>query len=231
MPPKPRSCNGSREKAQRRRPGRRAGSPLRLETLGLPRRGRPYPAGALPLWPESGWTRTDLYRTWRYRASLPMRARLVLSPTQPINRTGQTKGRMLLTRHPLGRGQPHHWPAQHVQTQLPTRPAADSRHSDRMTTADSDNGPGLATGPPSHRREDRPHIKPSEEPDRFDHDRHNNSKSQPRPDTIKAILGSALLPRAKFDNFLLRISPKPRLGPRIPGSPNFSPIFSLVYAC
>ncbi len=40
------SCNGSREKAQRRRPGRRAGSPLRLETLGLPRRGCPYPAGA-----------------------------------------------------------------------------------------------------------------------------------------------------------------------------------------
>jgi hypothetical protein len=107
MPPKPRSCNGSREKAQRRRPGRRAGSPLRLETLGLPRRGRPYPAGAPPPWPETGWTRTDLYRTWRYHASPPMRAGPVLSPTQPINGTGQTKDRMLLTRHPLGRGPPH----------------------------------------------------------------------------------------------------------------------------
>jgi hypothetical protein len=47
MPPKPRSCNGSLEKAQRRRPGRCAGSPVRLETHGLPRRGCPYPAGAL----------------------------------------------------------------------------------------------------------------------------------------------------------------------------------------
>jgi hypothetical protein len=48
MPPKPRSCNGSREKANRRRPGRRAGSPVRPKTHGLPRRGRPYPAGVLP---------------------------------------------------------------------------------------------------------------------------------------------------------------------------------------
>ena len=29
-------------------------------------------------------------------------------------------------------------PALHVQTQMPTRPAADSRHSGRRTTADSD---------------------------------------------------------------------------------------------
>ena len=168
MPPKPRSCNGSREKAQRRRPGRRAGSPLRLETLGLPQRGRPYPAGALSHWPESGWTRTDLYRTWRYSASLPMRARPLLGPTLPINGTGQTKDRMLLTRHPLGRGSaPPYGPAQHVQTQIPTRSAADSRRSDRVTTADSDNGPGPATGPSSHRRNDRPYNKPSEEPVRL----------------------------------------------------------------
>jgi hypothetical protein len=40
--PKPRSCNGSREKAKRRRPGRRAGSPVRPKTHGLPRRGCPY---------------------------------------------------------------------------------------------------------------------------------------------------------------------------------------------
>ncbi len=48
MLPKPRSCNGSREKANRRSPGRRAGSPVRPKTHGLPRRGCPYPPGVLP---------------------------------------------------------------------------------------------------------------------------------------------------------------------------------------
>ena len=166
MPPKPRSCNGSREKAQRRRPGRRAGSPLRLGTLGLPRRGCPYPAGALSF----GLSQVGLRLICTAPGGIvrprpgPMRARPVLSPTQPINGTGQTKDRMLLTRHPLGRGSaPPYGPAQHVQTQILTRSAADSRRSDRVTTADSDNGPGPATGPSSHRRNDRPHNKPSEE--------------------------------------------------------------------
>jgi hypothetical protein len=167
MPPKPRSCNGSREKAQCRRPGRRAGSPLRLETLGLPRRGRPYPAGALPL----GLSQVGL--------GLICTAPGGIAPRSPCERDscsaplspsmGLGKPRTGCSSHdiPLGAARPSYWPAQHVQTQLPTRPAADSRHSGRMTTADSDNGPGLATGPPSHRREDRPHIKPSEEPDRL----------------------------------------------------------------
>ncbi len=127
------------------------------------------------------------------------------------------------TTFPLARPAPPYGPAQHVQTQLPTRSAADSRHSDRMTTVDSDYDPGL---PPGHQVAG---VKsgPQQSLRRvrsFDHDRHDSSKSQPRPGTIKAILGSALRPRAKFDNFLLRTSPKPRLGPRIPGSPNFSPL-------
>jgi hypothetical protein len=164
MPPWPRSCNGSREKAQS--PETRA--PCRQPSVARnPRTAAawaPLPRGRTLFWPESGWTRTDLYRTWRYRASLPMRARPVLGPTQPINGTGQTKDRMLLTRHHLGRGPaPPYRPAQHVQTQIPTRSAADSRRSDWMTTVDSDNRPGLATGPTSHRREDRPHSEPPEE--------------------------------------------------------------------
>ncbi len=127
------------------------------------------------------------------------------------------------TTSPWARLAPLYGPAQLVQTQLPTRSAADSRHSDRMTTVDSDYDPGL---PPGHQVAG---VKSGPQQSfrrvsSFDHDLHDSSKSHPRPSTIKAISGSALRPRAKFDNLLLCISPKPRLGPRIPGSPNFSPL-------
>jgi hypothetical protein len=88
----------------------------------------PLPRGRTPLWPQSGWTRTDLYRTWRYRASLPMRARPVPSPTRP---TGATKDRMPHRRHPLGRGPPPPPAGQRSTSRLSCRPgprlSADNR--------------------------------------------------------------------------------------------------------
>ncbi len=103
----------------------RAGSPLRLETLGLPRRGCHYPAGALSF----GLSQVGLGLICTAPGGI-VRARPVLSPTQPINGTGQPRTGCSSHDIPLGAARPPYGPAQHVQTQLPTRSAADSRHSE-----------------------------------------------------------------------------------------------------
>jgi hypothetical protein len=134
---------------------------------------------------------------------------------------------MLLTRHPLGRGPPSpNGPAQHVQTQPPTRPRliADNRTGYLQLTQTM--GPGLPpalqvagdkTGPQQASRRVRS----------FDRDRHDNPNSHPRPGTIKAILGitSILVQvRQPSTSHLAKL----RLGPRIPGSSNFSPFRCLL---
>jgi hypothetical protein len=139
MPPKPRSCNGSREKAKRRRPERSAGSPVRLETHGLPRRGCPYPAGAL----SSGRSQVGLGLICTALGGIaprpPCERDPCLAPLGPATGPGQQGQDATQATHPLGRGPPPRGLARHVQTQLPTRSAADSRHPDRTTTVDSDN--------------------------------------------------------------------------------------------
>jgi hypothetical protein len=140
MLPKPRSCDGSREKAKRRRPGCRAGSPVRLETHGLPRRGCPYPAGAL----SSGRIQVGLGLICTALGGIvprpPGERDPCLAPFGPATGPGQPRDRMPPRQHiPLGRGPHPRGLARHVQTQLPTRSAADSRHPDRTTTVDSDN--------------------------------------------------------------------------------------------
>jgi hypothetical protein len=97
---------------------------------------------------------------------------------------------MLLTRHPLGRGPPSpNGPAQHVQTQPPTRPRliADNRTGFLQLTQTM--GPGL---PPAHQvaGDKTGPQQASRRVRSFDRDRHDNPNSNPRPGTIKAILGS-----------------------------------------
>ena len=127
---------------------------------------------------------------------------------------------MLLTRHPLGRGPPSpNGPAQHVQTQLPTRPRliADNRTGFLQLTQTM--GPGL---PPAHQvaGDKTGPQQASRRVRSFDRDRHDNPNSHPRPGTIKAILGSTSIlvqVRQPSTSHLAKL----RLGPRIPGSSNF----------
>ncbi len=95
MPPKPQSCNGSREKANRQRPGRRAGSPVQPKTHGLPRRWRPYPAGVLP----SGWSPVGLGLVCTAHGGiaprLPGERDPCTAPSGPSNGAWATKDRML----------------------------------------------------------------------------------------------------------------------------------------
>ena len=188
--------------------------------VGALTRGRTSP------WPESGWTRTDLYRTRRYRAS-PHASATVLSPTQPANGTGQPRTGCSSPDIHLGAARlSPNGPAQHVQTQLPTRPRliADNRIGFLQLTQIM--GPGLLpahqvagekTGPQQAFRRVRS----------FDRDRHDNPNSHPRPGTIKAILGSTSIlvqVRQPSTSHLAKL----RLGPRIPGSSNS---FSLSGLC
>jgi hypothetical protein len=115
MPPKPRSCNGSREKAKRRRPWRRAGSPVRPKSHGLPRRGRPYPAGVLP----SGRSPVGLRLICTAHGGIaprpPGERDPCTAPFCPSNGTWATKDRMLPRQQtPLSAARPR-GPVRHVQ--------------------------------------------------------------------------------------------------------------------
>jgi hypothetical protein len=99
MLPKPRSCNGSREKANRRRPWRRAGSPVRPKTHGLPLRRRPYPAGVLP----SSRSPVGLGLICTAHGGIaprpPGERDQCIAPACPSNGTWATKDRMLPRQH------------------------------------------------------------------------------------------------------------------------------------
>ncbi len=62
-----------------------------------------------------------------------------LAPLGPATGPGQPRTGCSPGDIPLGAARPPRGPAQHMQTQLPTRSAADSRHPDWTTTVDSDN--------------------------------------------------------------------------------------------